>query len=80
MAEMELTVDQVAEALGVQPFTVKRWIRAKRFPRAYLLHGSKKFGYRIPLGDVVAYAATQSELMVEQVHSIADSARIANTA
>jgi hypothetical protein len=70
MAEMELTAKQVAEALGVGIDTIGKWLRdkeRKRFPRAYMLHDSPYYGYRIPIGDVAAYAESQSPAYREEV-------------
>jgi excisionase family DNA binding protein len=49
----DLTTEQVAARFQVTEETVRRWLRAGRFPRAYRL-GAKKAGWRIPLEDVEA--------------------------
>lgn len=73
MAEMELTLKQASEILGLTADTIAKWIRTPRdpdkppFPRAHLLHGAKKKGYRIPIGDIASYAASQGGAYCEQV-------------
>lgn len=49
MDEMMLTVDEIAERLRVNPYTVRRWLREGA------LHGIK-------MGDRAGYRVRQSEL------------------
>ena len=54
MADREwLTVPQVAAELQVTVDTVRRWIRGKELPAAYL--GSTKAGYRVSRADLNAF-------------------------
>lgn len=48
----ELTVEEAAERLRVHPESVRRWLRAGRFPHARRL--SVRAGWRIPQADVDA--------------------------
>ena len=60
---MDKTVKETAQALGIAHDTVMIWCRTRRFPNAYLLYGSRKLGYRIPLSDVLDVAGEQREVV-----------------
>ena len=47
------TVEQVAEELGVNPETVRRWIRGAVLPAESL--GSARLGYRVARADLDAF-------------------------
>jgi DNA-binding CsgD family transcriptional regulator len=47
-----LAVSDVAQGFGVTPATVRRWIRAGRFPHAYRVQGQQG-DYRIPERDLL---------------------------
>jgi len=47
-----LAVSDVAQGCGVTPATVRRWIRAGRFPHAYRVQGQRG-DYRIPERDLM---------------------------
>lgn len=82
---VDLTVEQAADALDLSIWTVLRHIREDKarkkegkpliFPNAYLLHNSRKHGYRIPERDVLAYAQNQGESLVQQAIIIVEDAR-----
>lgn len=73
---MELTTEEVSRAFGVSEWAVQRWCKESvelrkrgekgRFPRVYLLFESRRYGYRIPLSDVLAYAESQSPNVLER--------------
>lgn len=48
----DLTVHEVAELIGTHPETIRRWLRRGFFQNAYQI--SKRYGWRIPIGDVEA--------------------------
>jgi excisionase family DNA binding protein len=52
---MELTVDQVAQRLGVTPRSVLRWLDKGFFPNAYRFAPMAKSPWRIPESDVVVF-------------------------
>lgn len=76
MAEREnlLTVAQVAEILGVNPKTVKRWIQAGKLHGVWL--GSDRVGWRVRPSEVDALIAT-GELRHEQPRLELDAPKLA---
>jgi excisionase family DNA binding protein len=50
MQERMLTVPQVAERLGANPNTIRRWLREGRIKG--VMPGGTKLGYRIPESEV----------------------------
>jgi excisionase family DNA binding protein len=55
VSERSLTVDQVAEALQVSPWTVRIWLRARRL-RGFRPGGTKA-GWRIRESDLERFIA-----------------------
>lgn len=73
MREVDFTVDEAAFALGVKRITMLRYCQAgEKFPRAHLLHNSRRLGYVIPSGDLLAYAEQQSAAMARKVQKMID--------
>ena len=71
MPEVYLTAPQVAQALGLNVYTVLRYAKhTKKFPNARLLHESRRKGYRFPASDVLAYAHTENEEIVRQAEAV----------
>ena len=80
MEEVQFRVDEVAAILGLKHETVLRYIRGRlneegkrvdrRFPHAYLPHDAPKLGYRIPESDLLAYAHTQGQWLVDRVERV----------
>lgn len=57
MAELELTVEQAAKAVGLKNVnTIRKYIRADELP-ARLPMGSRMIGYRIKEDDLMRWAA-----------------------
>lgn len=50
MLESDLTVEEAAALLKVQPTTIRTWAREGRFPNAYQV--TRRSGWRIPRSDV----------------------------
>lgn len=80
--EVDLTPEQAARALKMKKSTALAYARPdedgnRKFPRAYLLHNSRKLGYRIPEGDILAYARSQGPSVIEQAQQIIAEVRTA---
>lgn len=52
MDEREYTVDELAHMFRTNPETIRRWLRAGRFPNAYRV--TIRSGWRVPHSDVEA--------------------------
>ena len=51
----DLTVQQVAKMLGVDPQTVRRWLKTGAFPEAWKPTDSPKAVWHIPRSSVIAW-------------------------
>jgi excisionase family DNA binding protein len=55
----DLKVQEVAQRMGTHAETIRRWLRAGKFPHAYQI--SNRYGWRIPEADVDALRRPQKE-------------------
>jgi excisionase family DNA binding protein len=55
MKEQYVTVAEIAQRLRVHDESVRRWLRAGRFPNAIKLPDDRRGEWRIPVGDVRAF-------------------------
>ena len=66
----ELTIKQAAEALGVHPLTIHRYIRAGRLPaRNAALLSRQRARWRIALTDILAIRGGYQTSAVKCTHS-----------
>lgn len=70
MQEVYLSAHDAAAALGLSYYTVCRYAKARRFPNARLRDNNRRKGYRIPDGDILAYALVQGQDVVRQAEEV----------
>jgi excisionase family DNA binding protein len=62
-----LSVEQVAQILGVDPRTIRSYINRKRFPHAYRMDPQSNHSpYRIPKKDVEDFLAQQGKSVEDE--------------
>jgi excisionase family DNA binding protein len=54
----DLTADEIAQALGKKPSTVRGWLNAGQIPDAYKLNGKE---WRVPVEALNAFQGSQRE-------------------